>query len=215
MNCLGSDSRTGALTAIGAVSPPGGDLSEPVSQATLRVTKCFWGLDAGLAYKKHFPSINWLNSYSLYVGNFREYWKANVAEDFSETRALAMDILQEESKLMEIVRLVGMEALSNVERLTIEVAKSIREDYLFQNAFDVDDAYTPPKKQYGVLKSILTLYTVGKEVVAQDDFDFKKVMDLESVKKLASLKNYKGEDVEKYYEEFQEQLKKDLLALKG
>lgn len=215
VNCLGSDERVGALTAIGAVSPPGGDLSEPVSQATLRVTKCFWGLDATLAYKKHFPSINWLNSYSLYVENFREYWKEQIAEDFSDMRAMAMDILQEEAKLMEIVRLVGMEALSNVEKLTMEVAKSLREDYLFQNAFDPEDAYTPPKKQYGILKSILTLQIVGKEVVTQDEFDFKKVMDIPSVKKISTLKDIKSDNYEKEYVQFQEKLKEDLLALKG
>jgi V/A-type H+-transporting ATPase subunit A len=215
VNCLGSDGRTGALTAIGAVSPPGGDLSEPVSQATLRVTKCFWGLDAALAYKKHFPSINWLTSYSLYVENFREYWAKNIASDFSETRKLAMDILQQESKLLEIVRLVGMEALSNTEKLTMEVAKSLREDYLFQNAFDPEDAYTPPKKQYGILKSILTFYVEGKDIVAQEDFDFAKIKELESVQALSSLKFIKSEDYDAEYGRFQEKLKQELRALKG
>ena len=193
---LGSPKRIGALTVIGAVSPPGGDLSEPVSQATLRVTKCFWGLDGALAYKKHFPSINWLTSYSLYVENFKEHWKNNIAPDFFENRALAMNLLQEESKLMEIVRLVGMEALSNEERLVLEIARSVREDYLFQNAFDKDDAYTPTQTQYNILKSILTVYREGKNVVSKEDFNFNDFKKLETVKNLQTLKSKK--DLEEF-----------------
>ena len=214
VNCLGDDNRTGALTAIGAVSPPGGDLSEPVSQATLSVTKCFWGLDASLAYKKHFPSINWLSSYSLYTPNFHKYWAENIAPDFEELRGLAMNILQQEAKLLEIVRLVGMEALSNTEKLVMETAKALREDYLFQNAFDPEDAYTPPKKQYGILKSILTMYTIGKDVVDSEDFEFSSLKELKEVQEIPRLKNYPNEGYEKAYKEFQERLEKGILGLK-
>lgn len=207
--CLGSDDRIGALTVIGAVSPPGGDLSEPVSQATLRVTKCFWGLDGALAYKKHFPSINWLNSYSLYIENFKEHWMKNIAPDFLDVRAEALSLLQEESKLLEIVRLVGMEALSNEEKLTLEIARSIREDYLFQNAFDPEDAFTSPKKQYGMLKSIMTAYSLGKTVVTQDDFDFNKFKELESIKGLARVKDIKEDG----FEDFQKKLTSEIKSL--
>ncbi len=213
VTCLGNEGRTGALTAIGAVSPPGGDLSEPVTQATLRVTKCFWGLDSGLAYKKHFPSINWLTSYSLYAENFTEYWQKAIAPDFIELRNMALETLQREAKLMEIVRLVGMEALSNEEKLVLEVARSLREDYLFQNAFDPEDAYTPQKKQYGMLKSIMTLLIVGRDIVAAEDFDFEDVRALESVKALSQLKDFTGDDITKQYEDFQKKLTDELNAL--
>ena len=213
VTCLGSEGRTGALTAIGAVSPPGGDLSEPVTQSTLRVTKCFWGLDASLAYKKHFPSINWLTSYSLYAENFTDYWKEKIAPDFAQLRADALETLQREAKLMEIVRLVGMEALSNEEKLVLEVARSLREDYLFQNAFDPEDAYTPQQKQYGMLKSIMTLLYVGRDIVSAEDFDFEDVRALASVKELPRLKDFSGDDLAAQYEAFQEKLTQELQAL--
>ncbi|MBD3361106.1 V-type ATP synthase subunit A, partial [Candidatus Peregrinibacteria bacterium] len=143
ITCHSSEEREGTVSVIGAVSPPGGDLSEPVTQNTLRVTKVFWGLDAKLAYKRHFPAINWLTSYSLYIENVSDYWKKEVAEDYQNIRAEAMNLLQQEASLEEIVRLVGMDALSSKERLVLETTKSIREDFLFQNAFDYVDAYTP------------------------------------------------------------------------
>ena len=210
VKCLGAGEREGALTVIGAVSPPGGDLSEPVSQATLRVTKCFWGLDGTLAYKKHFPSINWLTSYSLYVDNVREYWKKNIAEDFADVRAHAMKLLQEEAKLLEIVRLVGMEALSNEEKLVLTITRSIREDFLFQNAFDKDDAYTPPAKQYGILKSIIFVYDEGAKVVSQDDFDFSNFTDLSCVKQFATLKEIKNLDE---FKDFQNKAAEEIAKL--
>ncbi|MDM0828686.1 V-type ATP synthase subunit A, partial [Clostridium perfringens] len=145
---LGKDGREGAVTAIGAVSPPGGDISEPVTQSTLRIVKVFWGLDAQLAYKRHFPSINWLTSYSLYLEKMGEWMDAHVADDWSALRTEAMALLQEEANLEEIVRLVGMDALSEGDRLKLEVAKSIREDYLQQNAFHENDTYTSLNKQY-------------------------------------------------------------------
>ena len=211
VKCLGSDGRKGALTVIGAVSPPGGDLSEPVSQATLRVTKCFWGLDGALAYKKHFPSINWLTSYSLYIDNIREYWKKNIAEDFPEIRSRAMKLLQEEAKLLEIVRLVGMEALSNEEKLILTTARSIREDFLFQNAFDKDDAYTPPIKQYGILKSIIIIHNEAIKVVSQDDFNFNDFTKLNCVKQLSTIKEIEGVSE---FEDFQKEAIEEIAKLR-
>ena len=153
---LGKDGREGAVTAIGAVSPPGGDISEQVTQSTLRIVKVFWGLDAQLAYKRHFPSINWLTSYSLYLEKMGEWMDAHVADDWSALRTEAMALLQEEANLEEIVRLVGMDALSEGDRLKLEVAKSIREDYLQQNAFHENDTYTSLNKQYKMLNLILS-----------------------------------------------------------
>lgn len=151
----GSDEREGALTAISAVSPPGGDLSEPVTQATLRIIKVFWGLDASLAYRRHFPAINWLSSYSLYIDRLEKWYTKNVAPDWNDLRKQAMQILQKEAELEEIVRLVGIDALTVEDRITMEVAKSIREDYLHQNAFHDVDTHTSLKKQYLLLKLIL------------------------------------------------------------
>ncbi|BFK80620.1 MULTISPECIES: V-type ATP synthase subunit A [Clostridium] len=153
--CLGKDGREGAVTAIGAVSPPGGDISEPVTQSTLRIVKVFWGLDAQLAYQRHFPSINWLNSYSLYADRIGKWMDEEIASDWSELRVEAMALLQEEANLQEIVRLVGIDALSEGDRLKLEVAKSIREDYLQQNAFHEVDTYTSLDKQHKMLKLIL------------------------------------------------------------
>jgi V/A-type H+-transporting ATPase subunit A len=189
IKCLGSDDRVGSLTIIGAVSPPGGDLSEPVTQNTLRVTKVFWGLDADLARRRHFPAINWLSSYTLYNDNVAGHWKKEVAEDSMKIRKDAMKILQEESKLEEIVRLVGMDALSPKERLIMETAKSIREDFLFQNAFDKVDAYTSLKKQYWMLKCIMTIYYAGQEVVEKEDFDFAKFKKLSVMEKIVKVKD--------------------------
>ena len=155
VTCLGGEGRTGSISAIGAVSPPGGDISEPVSQATLRIVKVFWGLSAQLAYKRHFPAIDWLLSYSLYVDNLAGWFTDNVSPEWNELRAKTMRILQEESELEEIVRLVGTDALSWKDRLTMEVARSIREDYLHQNAFDDIDTYTSLKKQFLMLRLIL------------------------------------------------------------
>ena len=196
---LGTDSREGALTIIGAVSPPGGDLSEPVTQNTLRVTKCFWGLDAALAYKRHFPSINWLSSYSLYTSNIEKYWRENVAQDYPELRKKALEILQEEARLEEIVRLVGTESLSQIEKLTLMVARSLREDFLFQNAFDSDDAYTTPKKQYGMLKSILTLYISGQQRIEKEEsFLIDSVEQTGILEKLARAKDIPNAEADKY-----------------
>lgn len=162
---LGAGDRCGSVTAIGAVSPPGGDLSEPVAQATLRIVKVFWGLSASLAYKRHFPAIDWLISYSLYADKLKDWFDGNVGQDFFRYRQFVMTVLQEEAALDEIVRLVGMDALSSKDRLTMETAKIIREDYLHQNAFDDVDTYTSMKKQYLILKLIYEFYSRAKEAV--------------------------------------------------
>ncbi|MGN0742512.1 MAG: V-type ATP synthase subunit A [Candidatus Fimadaptatus sp.] len=155
VECLGSKDRTGAISAIGAVSPPGGDISEPVSQATLRIVKVFWGLSASLAYKRHFPAIDWLQSYSLYADRLSRWFTDNVAPDWMQLRQQAMATLQDEAELNEIVQLVGVDALSWKDRLKLEVARMIREDYLHQNAFDDVDTYTSLEKQYRMLRLIL------------------------------------------------------------
>ncbi len=155
---LGSKDQEGSLSVIGAVSPPGGDISEPVSQATLRIVKVFWGLDAGLAYKRHFPAVNWLTSYSLYVDTMANWYKENVADDWMDLRARVMHLLQEESELEEIVKLVGMDALSKTDRLKLEAARSIREDFLHQNAFHETDTYSTLKKQYRMMELVLAYF---------------------------------------------------------
>ncbi len=163
---LGSENRYGSVTAIGAVSPAGGDLSEPVAQATLRIVKVFWGLSASLAYKRHFPAVDWLISYSLYADKMQDWFTENVSADFLRYRQFIMTVLQEEASLNEIVRLVGMDALSSKDRLTMETAKIIREDYLHQNAFDDVDTYTSMKKQFLMLKLIYEFDSRAREAVA-------------------------------------------------
>ena len=162
---LGKGDRTGSITAIGAVSPPGGDLSEPVSQGTLRIVKVFWGLSASLAYKRHFPAIDWLISYSLYADKMKEWYDANVGKRFLEYRQFVMTILQEEAALDEIVRLVGMDALSSRDRLIMETAKMVREDYLHQNAYHEVDTFSSMQKQLLMLKLIHEFYTLSEEAV--------------------------------------------------
>ena len=165
VNVLGSEEKQGSVTAIGAVSPQGGDLSEPVSQATLRIVKVFWGLSSSLAYKRHFPAIDWLISYSLYADKLTEWYNDNISSEFIELRSFAMKILQEEAELDEIVRLVGTDALSFKDRLTMETAKSIREDYLHQNAFHEVDTYTSLDKQYKILKMIYDFHKLGNDAL--------------------------------------------------
>jgi len=161
VKCKGTGERYGSISAIGAVSPPGGDISEPVSQATLRIVKVFWGLSSTLAYARHFPAIDWLQSYSLYIDALGEWFSDNISPEWNGMRAKTMAILQNESELNEIVRLVGIDALSWDDRLTMEVARSIREDYLHQNAFDDVDTYTSPRKQFLMLQLILGFSELG------------------------------------------------------
>ena len=212
VDCLGSDDRQGALTVIGAVSPPGGDLSEPVSQNTLRVTKAYWGLDAQLAYQRHFPAINWLKSYSLYLPNLDKYMRDNVSDEYWDVRAEAMSILQEESKLEEIVRLVGPEALSFREKLILLTAKSIREDFLYQDSFSTEDAYTSPQKQFQMLKTISTLYTEGLALVDREEFDFKKIEEHPIIHKIAQVKTFSNEET-KAYEDLRNEIAQVIASL--
>ena len=167
VECLGSDDRQGSVTAIGAVSPPGGDISEPVSQATMRIVKVFWALDSSLAYARHFPAINWLTSYSLYIDTLRSWYTEQFGETYMLNREKAMHILQEESELQEIVRLVGQDALSPADRLTMETAKMIREDFLQQNAFVDEDAYSSYPKQFRLLDLILHFDSLCRDALGK------------------------------------------------
>lgn len=201
--CLGDDERIGALTVIGAVSPPGGDISEPVSQATLRIVKVFWGLDAQLAYRRHFPAINWLNSYSLYQTKVDEWMDDNINEDFSKNRTEAMKLLQEESSLQEIVRLVGKDTLSFEDQLKLEASKSIREDFLQQNAFMDSDTYTSLEKQYRLLKLVLTFYNEGK-VALENNVYLQQLLDLEVREKISRAKFISEDEIDSIYDIIEE-----------
>ena len=193
VECLGNDGREGSITAIGAVSPPGGDISEPVSQGTLRIVKVFWGLDAQLAYQRHFPTINWLTSYSLYQDTIDEWMDENVADNWGALRLEAMTILKEEAQLQEIVRLVGIDALSEKDRLKLDVAKSIREDYLQQNGFHEVDTYTSLKKQYKMLSLILG-YRHEAERALEAGVYLSDIMAMEDLKDRIARSKYIHED---------------------
>ena len=212
---LGSEDVTGSVSAIGAVSPPGGDLSEPVSQATLRIVKVFWGLSAQLAYKRHFPAIDWLISYSLYADRMKDWFDANVGEDFMDLRAFIMNILQEEASLDEIVRLVGMDALSSRDRMTMETAKMVREDYLHQNAFHETDTYTSLAKQHKMLSLIKKFYDLGNEAVASYA-DIEDVISCPAKEQIGRSKYIKEDELDKF-DEIDKALTKQLkaLAMKG
>ena len=207
VNCLGDDDRRGAISAIGAVSPPGGDISEPVSQATLRIVKVFWGLSAQLAYKRHFPAIDWMQSYSLYVDSLENWYSDNVSAQWNDLRQQAMAILQKESELDEIVRLVGIDALSWSDRLTLETARMIREDYLHQNAFDDVDTYTSLKKQEKMLRLILLLDEKGHKAL-EDGVLLSSLLEM-PVRESLGRSKYIPED--EIYEKF-EKIEKDMLT---
>jgi len=208
---LGSSHKTGAVSVVGAVSPPGGDMSEPVSQATLRVVKAFWGLSAALAYKRHFPAVDWLVSYSLYADRLKEWYKDEIAPEFNTLREEAARLLGEEAKLNEIVRLVGVDALSYKDRLTMETAKSIREDFLHQNAFHKTDAYTPLAKQHHMLHLILTFNTLALAAIERG-VDFEEILTLDALKGIGRAKHISPEELEKF-EELSQALQKQLSAL--
>ena len=197
----------GALSVIGAVSPPGGDISEPVSQATLRIVKVFWGLDSGLAYKRHFPAINWLTSYSLYTDTVSDWFKENVAHDWMELRARLMLLLQEESELDEIVKMVGMDALSPSDRMKLEAARSIREDYLHQNAFHEIDTYTPPKKQYLMMKLILEYYDVCCDAL-KNGADVEALSSMPVREEIGRYKYTENDDIDEKYSKVLADIKK-------
>lgn len=214
VECLGSEKREGSLTVIGAVSPPGGDFSEPVTQNTLRVTKVFWALDAKLANKRHFPAINWLQSYSLYLANLRKYVTKEIAEDFMDVREKGSALLQEEAKLEEIVRLVGADSLSPKEQLILEAAKAIREDFLFQNAFDEVDAYSSILKQYRILRTIVKFYNAALNVVDQEEFDFDKLRQIPVREKMVKAHLIPEGEWEKF-DEIEREIEEQVSALKA
>ena len=194
--CFGEGDRIGALTVIGAVSPPGGDISEPVSQATLRIVKVFWGLDSTLAYRRHFPAINWLNSYSLYQTKVDEWMDENVSSDFSKRRKQAMKLLQEESNLQEIVRLVGKDTLSPEDQLKLEAAKSIREDFLQQNAFHEQDTFTSLHKQDKMLTMVLSYYNSAVKALSSGVY-LGNILELPIRERIARAKYIDEKDVDK------------------
>ena len=206
---LGSDGREGALSAIGAVSPPGGDISEPVSQATLRIVKVFWGLDSKLAYKRHFPAINWLTSYSLYIDLLKNWYSENVDKDWMNLRGRMMSLLQEEAELEEIVKLVGMDALSAGDRLKMETARSIREDFLHQLAFHEVDTYTSLKKQLYMMRLILGYYDMCSEALSKDA-PIETLVSLPVREKIGRFKYVREEDIDAEYDSVTNQLKKEV-----
>ncbi len=208
---LGEENTVGSITAIGAVSPPGGDLSEPVSQATLRIVKVFWGLSASLAYKRHFPAVDWLTSYSLYAERLGEWYTDNVDEEWMKLRAKCMRILQEEAQLDEIVRLVGMDALSPENRLTMETAKSIREDYLHQNAFHEVDTFSSLRKQEYMLRLILTFDELAKEAL-EKNVDIEDILEL-GVREQIGRAKYIPESEMTKFDEILAEIKSEMRAL--
>ena len=206
---LGQNPRLGALSAIGAVSPPGGDISEPVSQATLRIVKVFWGLDSSLAYRRHFPAINWLQSYSLYVEGLKKWYEDNVSKDFPVLRDKAIRLLQEEAELEEIVQLVGVDALSYEDRIKLEACKSIREDYLHQNAFHEVDTYTSLNKQLMLLTLILTYYDLSVAAIAEGA-SFDALTMLESKEAIGRFKYIEEAKTSEAFENIKVKLKEEI-----
>ena len=208
---LGSEDTVGSITAIGAVSPPGGDLSEPVSQATLRIVKVFWGLSASLAYKRHFPAIDWIQSYSLYADRLSAWYSDKMGDEWLKMRQEFMTILQEEAQLDEIVRLVGMDALGAKDRWTMETAKSIREDYLHQNAFHETDTYASLEKQFRMMKLILDNYKQGLDAM-EKGVDAEDLLELKVKEQIGRSKYIPENEMEKF-DEIEKELKEEMLSL--
>ena len=211
---LGQDKREGALSVIGAVSPPGGDTSEPVSQATLRIVKVFWGLDAALAYKRHFPAINWLTSYSLYLDNMQNWFNETVAEDWMEDRQKMMSLLTEEAALEEIVQMVGMDALSPIDRLKMEAARSIREDFLHQNSFHEVDTYTPLRKQYLMMKLVVAFYELASEALGKGA-SMKVLLGMDVRERIGRYKYTTVDAIETEYEKIMNELHEEIAGAFG
>ena len=211
---LGKEGREGSLSVIGAVSPPGGDTSEPVSQATLRIVKVFWGLDSALAYKRHFPAINWLTSYSLYLDNMQDWFNNTVAEDWMSDRQRMMSLLTEEAALEEIVQMVGMDALSPSDRLKMEAARSIREDFLHQNSFHEIDTYTPLRKQYLMMKLVLAFYDQASEALAKGA-PMKELLVMEVRERIGRYKYTLDAEIETEYEKILNELHTEIAGAFG
>jgi len=205
---ISPESRQGSLSLVGAVSPPGGDFSEPVSQNTLRVTRVFWGLDASLASRRHFPSINWLTSYSLYIDDLADWYKSNVSKEWISNRSSALDILQKEAELQEIVQLVGFDALPEPEKGILDTARSIREDYLQQSAFDDVDTYTSIQKQYQMLSVILEFGKMEDELIKKG-ITAVKVSSLESRGMIPKMKWTKEEELEQLVSNIRSKMKEE------
>lgn len=212
VECLGSDERRGSVTAIGAVSPPGGDISEPVSQATMRIVKVFWALDSSLAYARHFPAINWLTSYSLYVDTLAKWYNEQFGPEYMLNRDKAMHILQEENELQEIVRLVGQDALSPADRLTMETAKMLREDFLQQNAFVDEDAYSSYDKQFELMRMILTFDTLGRDALGKGA-DMKALFSIGAKERIGRAKMASPDSYKQEYASILEQMKTEIDAV--
>ena len=212
VECLGSDERKGSVTAIGAVSPPGGDTSEPVSQATMRIVKVFWALDSSLAYARHFPAINWLTSYSLYVDTLKPWYESEFGPKYMQNRDKAMHILQEEAELQEIVRLVGQDALSPADRLTMETAKMIREDFLQQNAFIDEDAYSSYLKQFRLLDMVLQYDAVCREAIGSGA-DMNKLFNIPARERIGRAKMVPQDEVVKTYNGIIDEMKAEVAEI--
>ena len=212
VECIGSDERRGSLTAVGAVSPPGGDLSEPVAQATMRIVKVFWALDSALAYKRHFPAINWLNSYSLYLDSLKPWFDENFGPAFVENRGRAMSILQSESSLMEIVQLVGKDAISPADRLTLEVARMVREDFLQQNAFMDVDSYSSYDRQEKILGLILDYDRLCREAIAKGA-DVEALFQITAREAIGRAKSVPEEEYAAAYEALAQQMRREIDAI--
>ncbi|MDR1821854.1 MAG: V-type ATP synthase subunit A [Oscillospiraceae bacterium] len=213
--CMGSDRRRGSLTAIGAVSPPGGDTSEPVSQATMRIVKVFWGLDSSLAYARHFPAINWLNSYSLYLDTLAPWYNETYGDGFMLSRSRAMSILQEEAELQEVVKLVGADSLSATDRVTLEVAKMLREDFLQQNAFDELDSYSSYEKQAALLALILSYEKYCREAVSGGLSDVQKLFGVDAREKIGRAKSVTQDKFASAYAEIDREMKLQIADAAG
>ena len=212
VECIGSDDRKGSLTAVGAVSPPGGDLSEPVSQATMRIVKVFWSLDSSLAYKRHFPAINWLNSYSLYLDTLKPWFDENFGEGFMQNRAQAMSILQNEASLNEIVQLVGKDALSPGDQLTLEVARMIREDFLQQNAFTDIDGYSSYDRQAKLLALILSYEKLCRVAITQGA-EAGKLFTIPAREQIGRAKSVPVEEYDRAYARIQAEMEQQIEAI--
>ncbi len=212
VQCMGSEDRTGSLTAVGAVSPPGGDLSEPVSQGTMRIVKVFWSLDSSLAYRRHFPAINWLNSYSNYIDNMKPWFDEHLGPQFMENRNKAMALLQEESNLNEIVQLVGKDALSAADQLTLEVAKMVREDFLQQNAFMDVDSYSSHDRQMRMLSMIIRYEQLCRTAIAQGA-ELQELFDIPSKEEIGRAKFVDADKYAEAYAAIEEKMESEIRAI--